>query len=252
MSTHPQGPTKQDLKTLGLDPDIMPRHVAMIMDGNGRWAKKRFLPRIAGHKQGAEALRRSIKACAQLGIDHLSVYVFSTENWKRPKEEVSFLMNYFSELIHQETPELCKQGVRVKVLGDLADLSDTLRKNIDYIEKETENNTTVQLNMLLNYGSRREILQACENVVALSKENPNLEVTEDLFSNQLYSKGIPDPDIMIRTGGDVRISNFLLWQLAYTECFFIETLWPDFDKETLISVIKIFQKRDRRFGGIES
>ncbi|MFC1751898.1 isoprenyl transferase [Thermoproteota archaeon] len=234
-----------------LDADKMPVHIAIIMDGNGRWAKKRFLPRQMGHKAGAEALRATLKTCAELGILYLSVYVFSTENWKRPEKEVSFLMTLFKYLVAKELPELKKQGVRVQCLGDWDRIPLDVKDKFNEIQNETKENTRINLNLMVNYGSRHEILSACRKVCENKTKDQIQALTEEEFSSFLYSKDCPDPDILIRTGGDYRISNFMLWQIAYSELFVLDTLWPDFKKDQLIQVIKEFQIRERRFGGIK-
>lgn len=246
-----------DLKTLqqsvyeefNIDPQKLPQHVAIIMDGNGRWAKKRFLPRNAGHKEGAEALRKTIKACVELGIKYLSVYTFSTENWKRPELEVKFLMGFFNMLIRKELKELKKEGVRVRCLGLTAELNEELQKNIQIAETETAENTQLNLNLLLNYGSRREITEAVKQLAIDFKDNPEA-ITETTISDYLYTAGQPDPDVLIRTSGEYRISNYMLWQIAYSEIFVLDTLWPEFNREKLIEVIQKYQNRDRRFGGL--
>lgn len=235
---------------LKLDAAKIPQHVAIIMDGNGRWAKKRFMPRTVGHQQGAEALRETLKACAELGIKYLTVYVFSTENWARPIEEVQFLMKLLKKLILEEVPALNEAGAKVKCLGALEALDSDLQDNIREAEKKTAHNEVVQLNLMINYGAKSELLQAVKTVVS-KYPNPE-ELNEASFSNCLYTVGIPDPDILIRTGGDFRLSNYLLWQLAYSELFFLDILWPDFGRDSLIDVVRQFQKRERRFGGIEN
>lgn len=233
-------------KDLHLDADNIPRHLAVIMDGNGRWAKKRFLPRTMGHQQGAEALRVTLKACAELGIPYLTVYVFSTENWKRPPEEVQFLMKLLKKLILEEVPALNKAHVRVKCLGDIKALAPDLQVAIQEAERLTAHNEAVQLNLMINYGARHELLEAVKAIQNSSVDS----LTEEVFSRHLYTRGIPDPEILVRTGGDFRLSNYLLWQMAYTELFFLDILWPDFGREQVIDVVKRFQKRERRFGGI--
>lgn len=235
----------------GWESGKIPAHVAIIMDGNGRWAKKRFLPRKAGHKQGAEALRNTIKACREFGVRFLSVYVFSTENWKRPPKEVEFLMAFFKELIIKELPELNKNGVRVRCLGDVDALDPELKEKIAYAENATETNTTLQLNLLINYGSRREIVQAAAKAWDALQRGEITELTEENFSDFLYTGECPEPEIFIRTGGDYRISNYLLWQISYSELFFLDLLWPDFNKNVLAEIIGKFQQRQRRFGGLE-
>jgi undecaprenyl diphosphate synthase len=237
-----------------LDIEKIPEHVAIIMDGNGRWAKKRHMPRTFGHKHGAESLRATIKACVELNIHYLSVYVFSTENWKRPEKEVSFLMGLLKELIIKEIPELNKQGARVKCLGDLSMLSDELKANIARAEEETSQNSVMQINLMINYGSRHEIIQTCQKIgqKILDGEINVEDITENMFSDNLYTAGVPDPDIYIRTGGDVRTSNYLVWQSAYSEMFFTDLLWPDFRKDKLVDIVREFQERDRRFGGVKT
>jgi undecaprenyl diphosphate synthase len=238
-------------KANGILPEALPSHIAIVMDGNGRWAKKRFMPRIVGHRNGAESLRTTIKTCADLGVQFLSVYVFSTENWKRPEDEVSFLMGFIREMLIQETPKLHEQNIKIRVLGDIAELSPELQAQIQESEGITAANTRLQFNLLINYGSRREIVQAIQKIAQDAAAGTLSMIDDQAVSDRLYSSGIPDPDIMIRTGGDSRISNFLLWQCAYSELFFLDILWPDFDRAQLLDVIIQFQKRDRRFGGIK-
>jgi undecaprenyl diphosphate synthase len=229
-----------------LDPKKIPQHIAIIMDGNGRWAKERFLPRIAGHKEGAEALRRTIMACVEFGVKYLSVYAFSTENWTRPQDEVSFLMGFFKDLIGREIPELKKQGVRIRVLGDLVQLSQELQKSIAFAETQTASNTALNVNLMINYGSRREIVQAVQRIVDKGLRT----VDESTISDNLYTAGIPDPEILLRPSGEFRLSNFMLWQISYSELIFLKRLWPDFNRDEFIGVLQQFQKRDRRFGGV--
>lgn len=233
----------------GLNPDNIPQHVAVIMDGNGRWAKKRFLPRNAGHKAGRTALKRTLINCARLGISHLSVYAFSTENWTRPEEEVGFLMKFLKIAIEEEIDEMVKENIRVKILGAVEALPADLQAKVRSVEERTDGNTAMQLNVMLNYGSRREIVAAVNDHIS---KNPSAPITEELLSQSLYTSDIPDPEILIRTSGEMRISNYLLWQIAYSELFFIETLWPDFGMDQLVAVIKSYQTRERRFGGLIS
>ncbi|MGE4169586.1 MAG: isoprenyl transferase [Candidatus Margulisiibacteriota bacterium] len=240
-------------QSLNLDSSKMPAHVAVIMDGNGRWAKQRHMPRNFGHKQGAEALRKTIKACVRLGIHHLSVYTFSTENWKRPEGEVSFLMGFFAEMLRQETKALHKEGVRINCLGHLEALDPKLQKGIRDAEAQTQNNQTLQLNLMMNYGSRLELVHAAQRWATdvQSGKHTEADLTEALFNTYLYTQNSPDPDILIRTGGDHRISNFMLWQCAYSEFFVLEDLlWPDFNETALTTIIRQFQTRDRRYGGL--
>ncbi|RAP33948.1 di-trans,poly-cis-decaprenylcistransferase [Candidatus Marinamargulisbacteria bacterium SCGC AG-439-L15] len=234
------------LKKYNLDPQKMPQHVAIVMDGNGRWAKKRLLPRTAGHKAGRKTLKETLKNCVRLGIPYLSAYVFSTENWQRPKTEVSFLMDFFKSVLKDEVRELNEEGVRLKFLGNTTALSQEIQDGIMDAERETEANTRIQLNIMLNYGAREEIVSS---IKSLSSEQLQA-LTEDSFSQVLYTKGVPDPEVLIRTSGEYRISNFMLWQLAYSELFFIDTLWPNFTMDDLVGVLQGYQKRNRRFGGI--
>ncbi|MFC1617266.1 isoprenyl transferase [Candidatus Margulisiibacteriota bacterium] len=237
-------------KKYNLDPNKIPKHVAIIMDGNGRWAKRRLMPRNVGHKAGSEALRKTIKACVELGITVLTVYVFSTENWKRPPEEVRFLMKLLKELLIKEVPVLNKEGAGVKVLGDIDELDPELQNIIKKAEESTKENQILTFNLMINYGSQREIISAVKAILADIQNGKKLEITEAVFDKYLYTKDCPDPEILIRTGGDRRVSNYLLWQIAYSELFFLDTLWPDFNREELIKVVKEFQKRERRYGGL--
>lgn len=235
----------------GVNPDHMPAHVAIVMDGNGRWAKKRLMPRVFGHRQGAESLRAAIQMCGDIGVKYLSVYVFSTENWRRSPEEVSFLMGFMKDMFANETPKLHAKNVKMKAVGDIGGLSEELRAQIAQSESITSNNDLMQFNLLINYGSRREIVHAIEAIARRIKNGEDVKIDESMVSNALYTTDIPDPDIVIRTGGDTRISNFLLWQSAYSEFFFLDKLWPDFSGDDLVSVIQQFQTRERRFGGVK-
>ncbi len=237
------------LKQHNIDPGNVPQHVAIIMDGNGRWAKKRFMPRNFGHKAGAEALKKTIKAAVEIGIKELSMYVFSTENWKRPQAEVDFLMNYLKELIPQEAPKMQEQDIKLRVLGDLSVLKEDVQQALAKVVDDTKNNQKLALNLMVNYGGRNEIISACKSILEKKIKPENLNEKE--FEKYLYTKDCYPVDILIRTGGDIRISNFLLWQCAYAELFFLSTLWPDFNRSTLVKVICEFQKRDRRFGGLK-
>lgn len=232
----------------GVDPHRMPHHIAIIMDGNGRWAKKRLMPRNFGHKQGQKQLKKTLISCVKLGVKVLSVYVFSTENWRRPEEEVSFLLKFLKSSIQDEIDELVGEGVRLKFLGDLSEFDGQLLELIQEAESVTASNQKIQLNIMLNYGGRREILDAMKSYINDGGDINNM--SEDDLSLSMYTRNIPDPDILIRTGGDIRISNFMLWQCAYSELFFLDTFWPDFDLEQLMEVIKVFQLRDRRYGGL--
>ena len=225
----------------------VPGHIAIIMDGNGRWARKRFMPRVAGHKRGVETLRTVIKACIERGIEYLTVFAFSSENWRRPQEEVNFLMNLFVSALHDEVERLHKNGVRLKVVGDLARFDAKLRHLIDAAEAKTAHNTRLTLTIAANYGGRWDLLQAVNRLCHAHPEKVGSYTEADLapFLSMAYA---PEPDLFIRTGGEQRISNFLLWQLAYAELYFTETLWPDFDAAALDAAIASYQKRERRFG----
>lgn len=225
----------------------VPRHLAVIMDGNGRWAKRRFLPRVAGHKQGVETVRRVVQACIERGIDYLTLFAFSSENWRRPTEEVSFLMNLFVSALEREIGRLHKNGVRLRVVGDLAAFEPRLIDLIRRGERVTAENTKLNLTIAANYGGRWDLMQAFNGLALAYPEKAGSYTEADLepFLSMSYA---PEPDLFIRTGGEQRISNFLLWQLAYCELFFTEKYWPDFDEATLDEAIASFRKRERRFG----
>jgi undecaprenyl diphosphate synthase len=221
----------------------IPRHVAIVMDGNGRWAAKRFLPRIAGHKQGVTALRHCVEACIARGISVLTVFAFSSENWNRPPEEVSGLMELLVLSVSSEVPELQKNGVQVHFVGDRDRLSDKLRAALSSAESKTASNATLVLNVCFNYGGRWDIAQAARQLADAGKP-----ITEIALDRSLALAHVPDPDLLIRTGGELRISNFLLWQAAYAELYFTEKLWPEFDAAALDEALSFFQSRERRFG----
>jgi undecaprenyl diphosphate synthase len=227
-------------------PGDTPRHVAIIMDGNGRWARRRRLPRIAGHRRGAEAVRAALRACADRGIEYLTLFAFSSENWRRPPEEVALLMKLFRTALEREVDELHANGVRLKVVGDTRRFDPKIRKLVERAEDLTAQNRRLTLTIAANYGGRWDILQA---MTRLLRERPSLEeVGEELIAPYLAMSYAPEPDLFIRTGGEQRISNFLLWQLAYTELYFTETLWPDFDGAALDAAIASYRARERRFG----
>jgi undecaprenyl diphosphate synthase len=224
----------------------VPRHVAIIMDGNGRWARSRRLPRIAGHRRGVEAVRATVRACAERGIEYLTLFAFSSENWRRPAEEVALLMQLFQAALSSEVEKLHKTGVRLKVVGDTGRFDPKIRRLIERGERLTAENRRLTLTVAANYGGRWDILQALSR---LMKEKPSLsEIQEDILSPYLAMSYAPEPDLFIRTGGEQRISNFLLWQLAYTELHFTETLWPDFGAAALDEAIASYRRRERRFG----
>jgi len=222
------------------------------MDGNGRWAKKRGLPRIMGHKEGAESVRVITESCAELGIKYLTFYAFSTENWKRPEPEVKFLMSMLDSYLKRERVTIMKNNIRFKSIGDRKKLPAVVVKKINMLEKESAKNTGLTMILALNYGSRDEIKNAVVKIAKKVKkgETAPSEITEKMIEENLYTKGVPDPDLMIRTSGEMRISNFLLWQLAYSELYITATLWPDFRKKELVAAIENYQARDRRFGGL--
>ncbi|HEU4819405.1 polyprenyl diphosphate synthase [Janthinobacterium sp.] len=228
------------------DAPAVPRHVAIIMDGNGRWATKRFLPRVAGHVKGVEAVRTVVEACARRGVEYLTVFAFSSENWRRPEEEVSLLMRLFVTALEREVSKLHANNIRLKVVGDLSRFDAKLRAMIASAERKTAANTRMTLTVCANYGGRWDIMQAVGKMVAT---HPGAaEFTEEQLAPHLAMAYAPEPDLFIRTGGEQRISNFLLWQLAYTELFFTETYWPDFSIDSLDAAIASYQNRERRFG----
>ena len=230
-----------------VDMSRLPRHIAIIMDGNGRWAKKRGLPRTAGHKIGAETFRDIAAYCRELGVEYLTVYAFSTENWKRPKDEVDTIMGLLEQYLQEAINTMKKDQIRLRILGDATALSPKLQRMIDEANTVSSRNTGFQANICLNYGGRAEILQAAR----LCAENGE-EWTEENFEKYLWSHDIPDPELIIRPSGELRLSNFLLWQCAYSEFYFCDTLWPDFDRKELDKAIIDYQRRDRRFGGIKA
>ena len=229
-----------------VDMSRLPRHIAIIMDGNGRWAKKRGLPRTAGHKVGAETFRTIATYCQELGIQYLTIYAFSTENWKRPKDEVDTLMNLLEQYLQEAIDTMERDHIRLKVLGDAAALSPKLQRMIARTNDISTHYQGFQTNICLNYGGRAEILRAAQLCAAAGED-----WTEENFSKYLWSAGIPDPELIIRPSGELRLSNFLLWQCAYSEFYFCDTLWPDFTRADLDKAIIDYQKRDRRFGGVK-
>lgn len=231
----------------------IPTHIAIIMDGNGRWAKKRFLPRTAGHKAGVETIREIVKECSKLGVKHLTLYAFSTENWKRPKLEVDTLMNLLSTYLRNEISELHKNNVKVTTIGQVEDLPKSCQSELDKAKDLTKDNTGVNLNLALNYGSRADIKNSVIDIVKACKSGKiNIEdITEDTIKDYLSTKSIPDPDLIIRTSGEERLSNFLMWEAAYSEFYFTDVHWPEFSGKELKKAISVYQKRDRRFGGLK-
>ena len=242
---------KQSLRDNVLSGHI-PDHIAIIMDGNGRWARERSLPRIAGHREGINSVREITRLCGEIGVKHLTLYTFSTENWQRPKAEVSALMTLLLKTINKEVKELHKNNVKFTVIGDLAMLPRSTRKGLQDGIELTQDNGGLNLCLALNYGSRQEMIDAIQSLASKvqSGEMEPEEINEAIFSDALYTKGIPDPDLLIRTSGECRLSNFLLWQSAYTEIFMTETYWPEFREEQLMDAIHDYQLRERRFGKV--
>jgi undecaprenyl diphosphate synthase len=235
-----------------LDPARLPAHVAIIMDGNGRWAARRSLPRIAGHRAGADAVRRAVETAARLKLECLTLYAFSTENWKRPRLEVRALMDLLMEFLRKELKALRDNNIRFRLLGRSDGLHISVLEQIRRAELATMQNTGLQLNIAINYGGRTEILDAMRRIagdVAAGRLRPE-EITEQLIESKLYTHRLPDPDLLIRTSGEARISNFLLWQIAYTEIYIAQALWPDFDERAFLAALIDYQRRDRRFGGV--
>jgi len=234
------------------DPPPGPQHIAIIMDGNGRWAKARGLPRVAGHRRGADAVRRIIRGAGELGVPVLTLFAFSTENWTRPADEVSDLMGLLRHYLRHELEELGRNGARLRVIGDRDRLAKDIVGDIADAEARTRSNTRIDVNICINYGSRDEILRATRNLArqVAAGEIAADRIDEATFERELLTAGVPDPDLLIRTSGEQRISNFLLWQCAYAELVFVDTLWPDFGREHLEQAIAEFRKRERRYGGV--
>jgi undecaprenyl diphosphate synthase len=221
----------------------VPRHIAIVMDGNGRWASKRFLPRIAGHKQGVEILKRTVRSCAKRGVEVLTVFAFSSENWKRPADEVSGLMDILVGALSRELNQLKKEGVHLQFIGAREGLSERVQKSLLEAERETATNHTLTLNVCFNYGGRWDVVQAAQALAAAGET-----ITEESLSRNLSTFATGDPDLVVRTGGEMRLSNFLLWQAAYSELYFSDVLWPDFDEAALDNAIQAYVSRERRFG----
>jgi undecaprenyl diphosphate synthase len=232
------------------DSGEIPAHIAIIMDGNGRWARKRGLPRVAGHKKGVDSVRDIVEACAQLGVQFLTLYTFSTENWKRPKDEVSTLMRLLLRSLRDETNELMQNNIKLTTIGDVKSLPSEVQKELNDAKERTKNNGKMTLNLALSYSGRWELIEAVKNITNLAiHQQLNVEQIDDyFFSRFLTTKDIPDPDLLIRTSGEFRVSNFLLWQIAYTEFFISDVFWPEFRRKDLYKAIENFQKRERRFG----
>jgi undecaprenyl diphosphate synthase len=230
----------------------LPQHIAIIMDGNGRWAKKRNLPRIFGHKEGAKSVRAVTEAAAEIGIKYLTLYAFSTENWKRPEKEVGFLMGLLKDHLENELPSMMKNNIRLLTIGDISKLPEAARKKLDEVRKKTSKNTGLKLVLALNYGSKAEITAAVKKIASQARQGKISvgAINDKTISKSLYTKDIPDPELMIRTSGEMRISNFLLWQIAYSEIYITDVLWPDFRKKELLAALHEYYRRERRFGGV--
>ena len=239
-----------------LPPDLMrdrlPRHVAVIMDGNGRWAKRRALPRIMGHRRGVDVLKKLLRTCRDWGVGALTAYAFSTENWGRPTEEVEFLMTLFERVLRQELREMMSENVRIRFAGNLTALPTSLRAEIDRAVEMTSTNTGIQFTVATNYGGRQEIMHAVKAIAAQVQSGQLKldDIDESVFERHLYTNGICDPDLLIRTSGEMRISNFLLWQMAYAEIYVTDTMWPDFDRTQFHAALRDYQSRERRFGKV--
>jgi len=236
----------------GIDKTNLPTHIAIIMDGNGRWAKQRLLNRVKGHEKGSDTVRTIVRTCRELGIPYLTLYAFSTENWQRPKVEVDALMMLLKKFLTSEQKEMVDNDIRLNVIGQIERLPKDVQKALDRTMTATMGNRALQLNLALSYGGRAELVRMVQNIVADVQDGKLAPETinEDVISDFLYTRGIPDPDLLIRTSGEMRISNFLLWQLAYTEIYVTPTFWPEFNKAELVAILKDFQGRERRYGKV--
>ncbi len=237
---------------LGISANNIPRHIAVIMDGNGRWARKNGWKRTRGHRAGADSVSRCVEACDDIGVEFLTMYAFSTENWRRPKTEVAALMTLLDSFLVDRTPEMMAQNVRLQAIGRITDLPEKVQNRLHESIETTSRNTGVTMVLALSYGAREEILDGVRSILRHVQEGhlDSAMLTPDVFSKHLYTRYYPDPDLMIRTSGEMRLSNFLLWQLSYAEIVIMDKLWPDFDKPDLYEAVRIFQSRNRRFGGV--
>jgi undecaprenyl diphosphate synthase len=253
-TTVPAGLTRKQAELFAkLDPERLPQHIAVIMDGNGRWAKRRHLPRIAGHKRGVEAVRDVIMLASRIHLPALTLYAFSAENWKRPKTETSFLMTLLRIYLKHDVPLMNEHNIRLRYIGRIHELPQTVQDRMAWAEEQTSKNTGMIMTLALNYGARAELIDAFHAIVQTAACNGGLgelKIDEELVSRHVYAADLPDPDLLIRTSGEMRLSNFLLWQLAYTEIYVTPTLWPDFDGIHLLEALADFQKRERRFGNV--
>jgi undecaprenyl diphosphate synthase len=234
----------------GIDLENLPRHIAVIMDGNGRWAESRRLGRIRGHRKGVEAAREVVRVCSEIGIGALTLYTFSRENWNRPKKEVDMLMGFLESHLKSETPMMMEKGIRFRAVGNLSELPDSVLTVVKGLEDLTSSNSGMLLQLALSYSAREEITQACKSIAQRVKsgELAPEDIDEQTFEGALYTSGTPDPDLLIRTSGEMRLSNFMLWQVAYTEIYVTDVLWPDFNRSHLLEAIRSYQGRERRFG----
>jgi undecaprenyl diphosphate synthase len=247
-----ESPTILQELPVDLDKNRLPKHVAVIMDGNGRWAKSRGMPRIMGHQRGVDAIKDLLRCCKDWGVPALTAYAFSTENWGRPLEEVEFLMTLFERVLRRELQEMMAENVKIRFIGNLEALPKSLQKEIERSMEDTKNNLGIQFTVATNYGGRQEILNACRAIAEKVKQGtlyPD-EIDENCFENHLYTAGIINPDLLIRTSGEMRLSNFLLWQMAYAEIYVTQTLWPDFDRLEFHKALLDYQQRNRRFGKV--
>lgn len=238
-----------------IDPARVPAHIAIIMDGNGRWASRRCLPRVAGHRAGIGPVRSTVETCARIGVKFLTLYAFSVENWKRPRAEVETLWRLLRHYLKQELPSLQKNDIRLQAIGRLDALPPQVRRELEAVVDSTAANRSLQVNLAINYSGRAEIVDAVNSILDMARIEGGvgaLKIDEELLAGSLYTSGCPDPDLLIRTSGEMRISNFLLWQIAYAELYVTETLWPDFTRADLLRAILEYQKRDRRYGGLSA
>src|ERR1700728_17949 len=240
---------EEEVLARAIDPERLPAHIAIIMDGNGRWAKRRNLPRVAGHKAGIDPVRITVETCARLGLRALTLYAFSVENWKRPRGEVDMLWRLLRMYLRAELPDMARNDIRFNAIGRIEALPDFVRAELEETVRATAGNRGLELNLAINYGGRAELVDAVKALIADSRRR-DIVIDEEAIAARLYTAGTPDPDLLIRTSGEMRISNFLLWQIAYSELYVTETLWPDFNRTELLRAILDYQKRDRRFGGI--
>jgi len=245
--------TLRRLADAGLDPERLPRHIAVIMDGNGRWAKQRGLPRVQGHAQGVTSVRNTVEECCRLGVGQLTLYCLSSENWKRPQSELDFLMALLEQYLIEERAEIIEQDIRFRVIGRRAELPGAVNREIDENVRLTESNAGMTLCLAINYGGRTEILDAVRRLAEQARDGalrPE-DIDEDVFAGALYTAGMPDPDLLIRTAGEMRVSNYLLWQISYAELWVTPKCWPDFDTATLHEALRDYAARERRFGGLK-